>query len=346
MDHINLYEKFGFYGLEAEPGSSLAYCEEGNAGRAAAGAGGGLLGTSPFRLLYGTHGRGVGGNGEASPEMCCSGAQPNGGYSPSASACHQAAALAASSNNDVLFVSHHLHPSPHLQQHHHHHHNHLEPERPARLDMLLDMPPVGEDVQKAHGWNQQDRSLNLFVVEGDTRIVHRHPVAQSTDCIRGLVGYSSGIHIWEITWPLRQRGTHAIVGVATKEASLHSNGYSPLVGSTTDSWGWDLGRNMLYHNLASEENERSHRETNKYGHMYAHQFCHDAHFVVPEKFMVVLDMDKGTLAFMANGAYLGTAFSGLRGQVLHPIISSVWGHSEITMRYINGMKRKLLAFSF
>ena len=52
----------------------------------------------------------------------------------------------------------------------------------------------------------------------------RQPVAQSTDCIRGKQGYNSGIHIWQISWPLKQRGTHAVIGVATKEAPLHSPG--------------------------------------------------------------------------------------------------------------------------
>lgn len=54
---------------------------------------------------------------------------------------------------------------------------------------------------------------------------HRHPVAQSTDCIRGRVGYTRGLHVWEINWSTRQRGTHAVVGVATAEAPLHSQGY-------------------------------------------------------------------------------------------------------------------------
>jgi hypothetical protein len=51
-------------------------------------------------------------------------------------------------------------------------------------------------------------------------------VAQSTDSIRGKVGYTEGLHIWEIHWPVRQRGTHAVVGVATREAPLHSPGRS------------------------------------------------------------------------------------------------------------------------
>lgn len=35
--------------------------------------------------------------------------------------------------------------------------------RPARLDILLDMPPASKEVQIKHGWNADDRSLNIFV---------------------------------------------------------------------------------------------------------------------------------------------------------------------------------------
>jgi hypothetical protein len=34
---------------------------------------------------------------------------------------------------------------------------------PARLDMLLDMPPASKEVQLKHAWNSEDRSLNIFV---------------------------------------------------------------------------------------------------------------------------------------------------------------------------------------
>ena len=31
------------------------------------------------------------------------------------------------------------------------------------------------------------------------------------------------------------------------------------------------------------------------------------------------------------------AFSGLRGEELFPIVSAVWGHCEVSMRYITGV---------
>lgn len=42
--------------------------------------------------------------------------------------------------------------------------------KPTRLDLLLDMPPVSYDVQLLHSWNNNDRSLNVFVKEDDKLI--------------------------------------------------------------------------------------------------------------------------------------------------------------------------------
>ena len=39
--------------------------------------------------------------------------------------------------------------------------------------------------QVRHAWNPDDRSLNIFVKDNDPLSFHRHPVAQSTDSIRG-----------------------------------------------------------------------------------------------------------------------------------------------------------------
>ena len=124
----------------------------------------------------------------------------------------------------------------------------------SRLEMLLDMPQAHRDTQIKHAWNSEDRSLNIFVKDDDKLTFHRHPVAQSTDCIRSKVGthysvvrgdistnsvrcvqigYERGLHVFELCWSTRQRGTHAVVGVATQEAPLHSVGYQ-----VTDPWAW------------------------------------------------------------------------------------------------------------
>lgn len=44
--------------------------------------------------------------------------------------------------------------------------------RPARLDILLDMPPASKEVQIKHAWNADDRSLNIFVKVINDRHIH------------------------------------------------------------------------------------------------------------------------------------------------------------------------------
>lgn len=201
-------------------------------------------------------------------------------------------------------------------------------ELPHRLDVLLDKPPVGPEEQLKHGWNKDDKSPNVFV-KNDGLSVHRYPVAQSSDGCRGKVGYTRGLHCWEISWDTRQRGTHAIVGVCTREAPLTCFGYRSLVGMSNESWGWDLGRNKLYH---GGKVQRGHRKS------YPSFLGSDQVLDVPKKVMVVLDMEAGTLSFVADNRYLGVAFSGLKGKTLYPVISCVWGNCEIGMRYINKLE--------
>jgi SPRY domain-containing SOCS box protein 1/4 len=168
----------------------------------------------------------------------------------------------------------------------------------------------------------------LFFLESDPLTLHRHPVAQSTDCIRTKTAYTKGIHLWELSWNSRQRGTHAIIGVSTEKTPLHCVGYQSLIGSSAESWGWDLGRNRACHNTKASSQPPP---------VYPKMLKPDETFVVPDQFMMCLDMDEGTLSFMADGQFLGVAFRGLKGKRLYPIVSAVWGHCEITMKYLNGL---------
>jgi len=205
-------------------------------------------------------------------------------------------------------------------------------EFPHRLDVLLDKTPVGIEEQKEHGWNKNDKSPNVFV-KNDGLTVHRYPVAQSSDACRGKIGYTRGLHCWEITWDTRQRGTHAIVGVCTREAPLTCFGYRSLIGMSNESWGWDLGRNKLYHGGKAQRGQRK---------SYPSFLGSDQVLDVPKTVMVVLDMEAGTLAFVADNRYLGVAFSGLKGKTVYPVVSCVWGNCEIAMKYINGLDPKPL----
>ncbi|TMS34498.1 hypothetical protein L596_002079 [Steinernema carpocapsae] len=202
--------------------------------------------------------------------------------------------------------------------------------RPARLDVILQSPEPDRETMEKHSWNPDDRSLNIFVKDDDRLTFHRHPVAQSTDCIRGRVGYTRGFHVWQLIWPVRQRGTHAVVGISTKAASLHAIGYTSLIGSNSESYGWDLIRNKCYHDS---------KNTNGWSYPLCGNGSMRAEdsFMVPDKFYCILDMDEGYMAFATDEGYLGVAFRGLKGKQLYPIVSAVWGHCEITMRYLGGL---------
>jgi len=199
---------------------------------------------------------------------------------------------------------------------------------PRRVDLLLDLPEVkvGWKDQARHGWNVQDKSHNLFINVEDGMTFHRLPVAQSTDAIRTMTSYEKGLHVFSLTWSTKQRGTHAVVGVATADAPIHSLGYVSLVGSDENSWSWDLGRSKAYHD-----------GNNKSGTRYPAFLSPVQTFAVPETFLMILDMDEGTLAFAVDDQYLGVAHKGLRGKKLFPIVSTVWGHCEISIKYVGGL---------
>ncbi|VBB26474.1 unnamed protein product [Acanthocheilonema viteae] len=197
---------------------------------------------------------------------------------------------------------------------------------PSRFDIIISSSPPPLEVMEAYAWNPDDRSLNIFVKDDDRLTFHRHPVAQSTDSIRAKIGFSKGFHVWQIRWPQRQRGTHASVGVATKAASLHAVGYTSLIGSNSESYGWDLIRNKCYHDS---------KNTN--GWTYPKCILRDENHLAPDQFYCILDMDEGYMAFASDADYYGVAFTGLKGRELYPVVSAVWGHCEITIKYLGGL---------
>ncbi|KAJ8923426.1 hypothetical protein NQ315_001985, partial [Exocentrus adspersus] len=209
--------------------------------------------------------------------------------------------------------------------------------RPPRLDMLLDMPPALRETQLKYSWNQDDRSLNIFVKEDDKLTFHS---TSSVVCFfqtprspeHGLHKGKSRFHkrnalLGSLLVDETAGGHMQLLELPRQKPPLHCVGYHSLVGSTDTSWGWDLGRNKLYHDSKNCPG----------GITYPALLKPDETFIVPDKFLVVLDMDEGTLSFVVDGQYLGIAFRGLKGRKLYPIVSAVWGHCEITMKYIGGL---------
>jgi len=209
---------------------------------------------------------------------------------------------------------------------------HNLPVMPQRIAVVLDKPQVSEETALPHTWNPQDRSFNIRMKEDDPFTIRRQPVAQSTDSARTIRGYSSGLHIFQVTWPLKQRGTHAAVGVSTDRQILHSIGYSSLIGLSDQSWGWDLGRLKAFHNSSAEP-----------GVDYPQTKPKD--FSVKKRFYLVVDCDAGNLGFISGGTWLGVAHTGLKGKTLYPTVSGVWGHCEVTLRYHGGLDSSVLRLS-
>ena len=96
-----------------------------------------------------------------------------------------------------------------------------------------------------------------------------------------------------------------------------------MVGSNKNSWGWDLGRNKSLHNS----------ESRPYPVLPTQSSSQEKTFLVPDTFHMILNMQEGTLAFLVEGRYLGVAHTGLKGNTLYPIVSAVWGHCEVTLKY-------------
>nr|CAG4648044.1 EOG090X092A [Moina brachiata]SVE93111.1 EOG090X092A [Moina brachiata] len=185
---------------------------------------------------------------------------------------------------------------------------------------LLASTPTYKAKLKAffHTWNPEDCSRNIYV-KPNSFTIHRNPVAQSTDGVRGKIGFRHGRHAWEVIWegPL---GTVAVVGIATKQAPLQAHGYIALLGSDDQSWGWNLVDNHLLHNGDSQGNYPLLNNAPKYQ--------------VGERIRVILDCDDNTLAFERNYEFLGVAFRGLPEKQFYPSVSAVYGHTEVSMVYL------------
>lgn len=88
----------------------------------------------------------------------------------------------------------------------------------------------------------------------------------------------------------------AVIGIATKDASLQCNGYVALLGADDQSWGWNLVDNHLLHNGDKQGNYPLLNNAPKYQ--------------VGERIRVILDCDENTLSFEKNYEFLGVAFRG------------------------------------
>lgn len=70
--------------------------------------------------------------------------------------------------------------------------------RPARLDILLDMPAVPREAQIKHAWNAEDRSLNIFVKVPDFNVFlyYFHLFSTDENLVVIFLLLGAGLHDW------------------------------------------------------------------------------------------------------------------------------------------------------
>lgn len=131
------------------------------------------------------------------------------------------------------------------------------------------------------------------------------------------------------------------MGISTQNCPLQASGYNVLIGGDSQSWGWELKTNQLWHGgqslgLYPGKKKRCHSETQ----------VAETPLPIPERTLLVLDVDAGTLGFIVDDSFLGVAFKDLpRGVELFPAVSSVRGGASIRLRYLNGASCECQVFT-
>ncbi|XP_044064547.1 SPRY domain-containing SOCS box protein 2 [Siniperca chuatsi] len=211
----------------------------------------------------------------------------------------------------------------------------------SRLAVTLNSSPVAPGDSRSH-WSSVHRSPH-FLLSACKQEVTRSPVERSSDGVRAEIGVMSGLHVWEVLWSPNHRGSHAVLGISRQNCPLQASGYNVLVGGDSQSWGWELKTNQLWHagqslGLYPAKRKKCHSEA---AESSQHIKVAETPLPIPERILLVLDADAGTLGFIVDGCcFLGEAFKDLpRGVELFPAVSSVRGGASIRLRYLNGATR-------
>ncbi|XP_023819894.1 SPRY domain-containing SOCS box protein 1 [Oryzias latipes] len=214
----------------------------------------------------------------------------------------------------------------------------------SRLALALAASPASP-VDRESRWSSHCCSPHL-VLSPCKREVTRTPTEMSSDGVRAEVGVKSGLHLWELLWSPGHRGSHAVIGVSALDCPLQASGYSVLVGGDSQSWGWELVSNQLWHSgkmlehYPGKEKRNPSKNADSLGpelFSSSNRKESEAPLLIPERILLVLDADAGTLGFVVDENFLGVAFKDLpRGVELFPAVSSVRGGARIQLRYLNG----------
>ncbi len=214
----------------------------------------------------------------------------------------------------------------------------------SRLAVTLNSSPVAPGDGRSR-WSSVHHSPH-FLLSACKQEVTRSPVERSSDGVRAEMGVKSGLHVWEVLWDPNHRGSHAVLGISRQDCPLQAPGYKVLLGGDSQSWGWELKSNQLWHagksvGIYPEKRKRNHFASLK---VLSPQSSSPSHIKraqtplhIPERILLVLDADAGFLGFIVDDCFLGEAFKDLpRGVELFPAVSSVRGGANIRLRYLNG----------
>lgn len=216
----------------------------------------------------------------------------------------------------------------------------------SRLAVILNSSPVSPADSRSH-WSSVHRSPH-FLLSARKQEVTRSPVELSSDGVRAEVGVKGGLHVWEVLWNPDHRGSHAVMGISRRDCPLQASGYNVLVGGDAQSWGWELKTNQLWHGgqslgLYPGKRRGFHSGAAEDLRPKSSTKAAETSLPIPERVLLVLDADAGTLGFVVDGSFLGVAFKDLpHGVELFPAVSSVRGGASIQLRYLNGATREYL----
>lgn len=185
-------------------------------------------------------------------------------------------------------------------------------------DVMAGTGPIRHGCEDYWTWDRYDRSHEVRLYGAGLKVAHFHPNWSSgTAGVRGTRVLNNGRYYWELKITQRLFGTSMMFGIGTKEACLHRNSFTNLIGEDTHSWGMSH-KGLIWHGGLWAR--------------YTAPFRENQDATVG----VLFDGIEGTLTFYKDGKCLGVAFKGLQ-QVrdpLYPMVSSTACKTEMELGYM------------
>ena len=175
----------------------------------------------------------------------------------------------------------------------------------SRMVTLMNMPVVSKEKQLEHAWWYPFNYSQNISITGDCGLtILRHESIESVDYVQGRTGFTSGLHMWHLHLEQEHRGRHPAVGVSTRVEYSHGKSHT----CNRDFYPCHEESEIKWSGIDSSY-----------------------------ELIIVLDIDQGTLGYIADGQYKGFCCHSLKGKELFPMVA-VFIDAEITMRYLGGLE--------